>query len=44
MVMGLIRIEYVTTRMMFETLGADEVAAILAGDRDAEVLAWDKGR
>jgi hypothetical protein len=46
MVMGasmvLIRIEYVATRMMFEKLDEETVASILAGERDAEVLAWDQ--
>jgi hypothetical protein len=44
MVMGLKRIEYIQDRMMFFVVPQAEVDSIMAGERDAEVLAWDKAR
>lgn len=45
LVLGLIaqpleRIEYVMTRMAFESVDACEVSAVLAGRRDDEVIAF----
>jgi len=37
-----LRLEYVVDRMTFTRVEADEVARIVGGKRDAEVLAWSR--